>query len=99
VVDVVDQDDGELLHVLDAPVLDDQVHGVVDWARRLDHMQKHPAYHVRSPAFDRVLGARTESFHLGADASTIDLGREVSAEEAAAAEDEDHRVRWADTAA
>ncbi|MEO7271911.1 MAG: alanine--tRNA ligase-related protein, partial [Vicinamibacterales bacterium] len=45
VIDVIDQDDGDLLHVLDAPVLDGTVHGVVDWARRLDHMQQHTGQH------------------------------------------------------
>ncbi|MEO7270614.1 MAG: DHHA1 domain-containing protein, partial [Vicinamibacterales bacterium] len=93
---VIDQDDGDLLHVLDAPVLDGTVHGVVDWARRLDHMQQHTGQHVLSAAFDRVLGARTVSFHLGVDSSTIDLGRDLLAEEAAAAEDEANRVVWAD---
>jgi len=96
VVDVIEQDDGDLLHVLDTPIEDDAVHGAVEWGRRLDHMQQHTGQHVLSAAFDRVLGARTESFHLGAEASTIDLGREVSAEEGAAAEDEANRVVWAD---
>jgi len=96
VVDVIEQDDGDLLHVLDTPIEDDAVHGAVEWGRRLDHMQQHTGQHVLSAAFDRVLGARTESFHLGAEASTIDLGREVSAEEGAAAEEEANRVVWAD---
>ena len=96
VLDVSEQDDGELLHVLDTPIADDAVHGAVDWARRLDHMQQHTGQHVLSAAFERVLGARTESFHLGAEASTIDLGREVSGDEAAAAEDEANRVVWGD---
>ena len=56
-----------------------QAHGRIDWARRFDHMQQHTGQHVLSAAFDRVLGVRTESFHLGADTSTIDLAREVSA--------------------
>jgi alanyl-tRNA synthetase len=96
VVEVIDQDDGDLLHVLDAPLADDDVRGVVDWARRLEHMQQHTGQHVLSAAFDRVVGARTESFHLGAEAATIDLGRDVSADEAVAAEDEANRVVWAD---
>jgi len=96
VLDVIEQEDGDLLHVLDAEVEADAVHGAVEWGRRLDHMQQHTGQHVLSAAFDRVLGARTESFHLGVDASTIDLGREVSADEAAAAEDEANRIVWAD---
>jgi len=96
VLEVLDQEDGGILHVLDAPLADDAVHGVVDWARRLDHMQQHTGQHLLSAAFDRVLGARTESFHLGTDASTIDLGQDVTADQAAAAEDEANRIVWSD---
>jgi len=92
VVDVIDQEDGDLLHVLDAPISGDAVHGVVDWARRLDHMQQHTGQHVLSAAFERVLGARTVSFHLGAESATIDLDREVILDQTAGAEDEANRV-------
>jgi alanyl-tRNA synthetase len=50
---------------------------------------------VLSAAFDRVAGARTESFHLGGDASTIDLAREVSLSEIERAEEEANRIVWA----
>jgi alanyl-tRNA synthetase len=59
-------------------------------------MQQHTGQHVLSAAFDRLLGLRTESFHLGADSSTIDLAREVSAAEIARAEEEANRVVWED---
>ena len=51
--------------------------GAIDWTRRFDHMQQHTGQHVLSAAFDRLLSARTESFHLGAEYSTIDLAREL----------------------
>jgi len=62
------------------------VTGVIDWARRFDHMQQHTGQHILSAAFERTCAARTESFHLGSTSCTIDLAREVSAAQIAAAE-------------
>jgi alanyl-tRNA synthetase len=72
------------------------VHGTIDWTRRFDHMQQHTGQHVLSAAFDRLLGVRTVSFHLGSTSSTIDLEREVSAPEIERAEAEANRVVWED---
>src|SRR5436190_550164 len=44
--------------------------------------------------FDARVVARTESFHLGADYSTIDLARDLTAAEVARAEAEANRVVW-----
>ena len=73
-----------------------RVHGEIDWARRFDHMQQHTGQHVLSAAFDRLFGVRTVSFHLGAAVSTIDLARELSPAEIAAAETEANRIVWED---
>jgi alanyl-tRNA synthetase len=51
---------------------------------------------VLSAAFDRLLQVRTVSFHLGTASSTIDLAREVTADEIARAEREANRVVWED---
>jgi alanyl-tRNA synthetase len=59
-------------------------------------MQQHTGQHVLSAAFDRLVGARTESFHLGSVSSTIDLNRTVSAAEIERAENEANRVVWED---
>jgi len=96
VADVVDTEDGRLLHIVDRVPDEDAVRGVIDWTRRFDHMQQHTGQHVLSAAFDRLLAARTESFHLGADYATIDLARELSAADVARAEDEANRVVWED---
>lgn len=97
VLDVVDEEDGRIVHVLDGPLeIGATVSGQIDWARRFDHMQQHTGQHVLSAAFDRLHAARTESFHLGAASATIDLAREVTPEEIAAAEDEANRVVWED---
>jgi alanyl-tRNA synthetase len=96
VIDVVDLDD-EVVHVLDAPLAEGvQVAGEIDWARRFDHMQQHTGQHVLSASFDRLFDNRTLSFHLGADASTIDLAREVSPPEVDRAIAEANRVVWED---
>src|SRR5262245_23658630 len=96
VTDVVDTEDGRVLHVVDRLPDGEAVKGVIDWARRFDHMQQHTGQHVLSAAFDRLLGARTESFHLGADYSTIDLARDLGAADVARAEAEANRVVWED---
>jgi alanyl-tRNA synthetase len=72
------------------------IHAVIDWPRRFDHMQQHTGQHVLSAAFERLFRIRTVSFHLGADVSTIDLAREASSAELAAAETEANRVVWDD---
>lgn len=96
VVDVVDADGGAIMHVLDRGVAVGPVHGRIDWARRFEHMQQHTGQHLLSAAFDRLLGVRTESFHLGAAASTIDLARLVSPREIDSVEDEANRIVWED---
>ena len=98
VVEVVDEDDGSIAHVVEGGSLSagQAVHGDIDWSRRFDHMQQHTGQHVLSAAFDRLFQVRTVSFHLGAAASTIDLARELSTAEIAAAENEANRVVWED---
>jgi alanyl-tRNA synthetase len=106
VVDVVDEEDGGITHVVEQSgvrqVSDtcltpgQPVHGEIDWARRFDHMQQHTGQHVLSAAILSVCRARTVSFHLGAAGSTIDLERELSPAEIAAAETEANRVVWED---
>jgi len=102
VVDVVEQDDGTIGHVLNVEPgssnLDPgaAVSGAIDWPRRFDHMQQHTGQHVLSAAFDRLFRVATVSFHLGAESSTIDLARTVTAVEIGAAEDEANRIVWED---
>lgn len=97
VVEVTDRDDGTIAHVTDRPLAGGAaVHGRIDWVRRFDHMQQHTGQHVLSAAFDRLFQARTVSFHLGADACTIDLDRVIAPERVAAAEDEANRIVWED---
>lgn len=96
VLDVVDADDGRILHITDRAPSTTALHGVIDWSRRFDHMQQHTGQHVLSAAFDHVIGARTESFHLGVEAATIDLSRDLTPVEIVRAEDEANRIVWED---
>jgi alanyl-tRNA synthetase len=85
---------GGILHVLSGPLAGDRVVGVVDAARRQDHRQQHHGQHLLSRAFLDLAQAKTVSFHLGADITTIDLDREVTAEQLAAAEARTNEVVW-----
>ena len=71
--------------------------GAIDWARRFDHMQQHTGQHVLSAAFDRVCSAsHRELPPRRGRRATIDLAREVTPREIAAAEDEANRIVWED---
>jgi alanyl-tRNA synthetase len=118
VVDVFEDDDGNVAHVVELVSLQDplgaaggatadgakrpgleagqRVRGQVDWPRRFDHMQQHTGQHVLSAAFDRLFRAGTVSFHLGTEASTIDLASELASGDLAKAEEEANRVVWED---
>jgi alanyl-tRNA synthetase len=93
VVAVVEEGD-EILHVLDGPLDADEVHGVVDAGRRRDHRQQHHGQHLLSKAFVDVASARTVSFHLGGEVSTIDVDREVGESDVRRAEALTNRVVW-----
>ena len=75
VLDVIDRAaDHEIVHVTDrALTAGADVHGAIDWQRRFDHLQQHTGQHLLSAAFIDLSGVHTVSFHLGREASTIDL--------------------------
>ncbi|MGC4082163.1 MAG: DHHA1 domain-containing protein [Vicinamibacterales bacterium] len=101
VVDVADDDDGDVVHVLrgDAmPTVGTIVQGAIDWPRRFDHMQQHTGQHLLSAVVERACSARTVSFHLGSEASTIDLDRELTPAQIAHVERLANQVVWDDAA-
>src|ERR1700676_655360 len=80
VLDVRDEED-EIVHITARELKPGAIHGCIDWARRLDHMQQHTGQHLLSAMFQERFGRPTVSFHLGAEISTIDLrGPEPSEE-------------------
>ena len=97
VTDVVEREDGCIVHVVDRALeTNSRVRGHVDWGRRFDHMQQHTGQHLLSAAFEHDAGAKTVSFHLGASASTIDLHKELSAEQVVRVEEAVNRILWED---
>ena len=73
VLKVLEDESGAILHVLDREIPAGAVSGIIDWARRFDHMQQHTGQHILSQAFIAVAQAQTLSFHMGAETSTIDI--------------------------
>lgn len=74
-VERVEEDEsGEVWHFIRKPLTSDtEITGRIDFDRRTDHEQQHSGQHLLSAVFLRELSARTVSFHLGAESSTIDL--------------------------
>ncbi|HEY7547438.1 MAG TPA: DHHA1 domain-containing protein [Blastocatellia bacterium] len=76
VIDVFENEDGLIFHLIKesgSMKPGQKVRGVIDPVRRLDHLQQHSGQHILSQAFVQACGAETRSFHLGAQASTIDI--------------------------
>jgi alanyl-tRNA synthetase len=76
VLEVVEKEDGTVLHFLEnvtAFQKGTRVHGVINAERRRDHMQQHSGQHVLSAAFVRLFDMPTVSFHMGDDYCSIDL--------------------------
>jgi len=107
VLDVVDDDDGSIWHGVGPESADPasrvprpepghQIHGRIDWERRFDHMQQHTGQHVLSAAFEHLFRVRTVSFHMGTEASTIDLAHETTPAQIEAAEQAANAVVWDD---
>ncbi|HEX4770608.1 MAG TPA: alanyl-tRNA editing protein [Bryobacteraceae bacterium] len=73
VIDVIDEADGAVVHVMDAPISPGPVVCDVNWPRRYDHMQQHTAQHLLSAVFSELFSYPTVSFHLGPSVSTVEL--------------------------
>lgn len=100
VVDVVVDEEGVVHHLLDAApstnVIGQPIRGLIDWARRYDHMQQHTAQHLLSQVFHRLCGYDTLSVHFGDTVSTVDLdAKKLTAVEMIAIEDEVNRQIYA----
>ena len=77
VTEVVDTEDGRVVHYLEAPPKSLQpgskIRGQIDATRRRDHIQQHTGQHVLSAAFVRLFNMPTVSFHMADDYCSIDL--------------------------
>jgi len=93
VVEVVDEEDGRVAHLLAAPLVQGPVKGQIDWARRYEHMQQHTGQHLLSAVLIELYGFETLSFHMGTEVSTIELGtKEISEAQLAGAEERANEV-------
>jgi alanyl-tRNA synthetase len=91
------KEDGAVLHVLGEPLTDDNVTGVIDWARRFDYMQHHTGQHILSQAFVQIAQASTVGFHLSLDSVTIDVDQpSLTDAQVAAVEALANEVVWGD---
>src|ERR1700738_4131604 len=81
VTEVAEREDGQIVHYLEPAVAENQltlqkgsrVRGLIDPARRRDHMQQHSGQHILSAAVVRLFSMSTVSFHLGDEYCSIDL--------------------------
>ena len=78
VLDVQEQD-GEILHLCDAPMtVGATVEGEIDWARRFDLMQQHTGEHIISGLLHEKFGYMNTGFHVGTDVMEVDFDGPVS---------------------
>lgn len=77
--------EGVVVHITDAP-LDGTVEGVLDWPRRLDHMQQHTGEHILSGLLHTLFGAENVGFHIGDPAVRMDMSLPLTAAQLAQAE-------------
>ena len=73
--------DDRVLHRAEAPLPPGPVEAQVDTRRRLDHSWQHSAQHLITALAQDALGLATTAFHLGVEASTIDLEGPLSPED------------------
>jgi alanyl-tRNA synthetase len=85
VLEVTDEGD-RIAHVLAGALRETEVAGRIDRERRFDHMQQHTGQHLLSAVLVELFDAHTVSFHLGAEACTIDLAGALEPEQLREAE-------------
>jgi alanyl-tRNA synthetase len=96
VLDTQADENGEIWHLLAAPLDADHVQGRIDWARRFDLMQQHHGQHLLSAACEQQFDARTVAVHLGSEICTVDLAHPgFTPEQIAVIEDATNQMIWA----
>lgn len=93
----VHEKSGTVFHTCAAPAEPGTVvTGVLDWARRFDHMQQHSGEHILSGILCRLYHCDNVGFHLGAETVTIDYNTDITWEQALEAERLANEAVWAD---
>lgn len=75
VLNVFEDDNGNILHQVDHFEETIPVHCKIDAERRKDIEREHTAQHIISRALEVLYGIETVSFHMGEELSTIDINR------------------------
>ena len=93
----VQEKDGVIVHTCAAPLsVGQQVRGIIDWARRFDHMQQHSGEHIISGLLCSTFHCDNVGFHMGADVVTIDYNAPITWEQALEVERRANAYIWAD---
>lgn len=80
-VDVYEED-GDIVHVLDAPLATmDTVKLVLDWHYRYDNMKQHLGQHIFSHIVEDMYGIDTVSARIEDNSAHVELARELSYEQ------------------
>lgn len=83
----------EIIHTTDRPLQAGSfADGVLDWNRRLNHMQNHSGEHILSGIIHKHYGLDNVGFHMGRDEVTVDFNGILTQEQIEAAEAEANEV-------
>ena len=91
VVEVADEGE-RIAHVVAGALAETEVAARIDRERRFDHMQQHTGQHLLSAVLIELFDAPTVSFHLGAEACTIDVARALEPEQIRLAEQRANQI-------
>ena len=91
----VHEKNGVILHNVDRAVeIGKTVTGVIDWARRFDHMQQHSGEHICSGLICERFHCDNVGFHMGTDTVIIDYNAEISWEQVLEIEARANQYIW-----
>ena len=91
----VSEKDGHIYHECDKPLeVGTSVEAVLDWNVRLDRMQQHLGEHILSYAFWKLFKVNNVGFHMQEDSVSIDLDKEMTAEQLIEAEHLTNEIIW-----
>lgn len=85
----------DVIHLCDAPLeVGAEVTGIIDWARRFDHMQQHSGEHIVSGLIHGKYGYHNVGFHMGEHLVTIDFDGPLSWEQLMEIESRANAIIW-----
>lgn len=83
-----------ITHLLEKPIeVNTNVHGVIDWERRFDHMQNHTGEHIVSGLIHKHFGYENVGFHMG-NVIQIDISGPLDWKQLMMIETEANQIIW-----